>query len=103
MPLSVRSTGAVDGVLALLRSARRGLLVVGELGNPEDAVAARRIGAALGWPVVTDVLSGERPAPLPDQAAAEQTCRSCQEHRCRIPYTPIPIYPISLHPIPLKR
>ena len=57
-PPLVCSFGALDGALAALRSARRGLVVVGELARPEDAVAARRIGAALGWPVVTDVLSG---------------------------------------------
>jgi hypothetical protein len=39
---------------------RRGLLVVGELQNSQQAAAAARIGAALGWPVVADVLSGER-------------------------------------------
>lgn len=38
----------------------RGLLVVGELQGGEQAAAARRIGAALGWPLVADVLSGER-------------------------------------------
>ena len=43
----------------MLLSTKRGLVVAGELG-PEDAVAAARIGAALGWPVVTDVLSGKR-------------------------------------------
>lgn len=59
----------MGSVLALLRSARRGLVVAGELASPEDAVAARRIGAALGWPVVTDVLSGEPAMLLSDQAA----------------------------------
>jgi 2-succinyl-5-enolpyruvyl-6-hydroxy-3-cyclohexene-1-carboxylate synthase len=38
---------------------RRGLLVVGELQDSQQAAAAARIGAALGWPVVADVLSGE--------------------------------------------
>ncbi len=37
----------------------RGLVVVGELQGGEQAAAARRIGAALGWPVAADVLSGE--------------------------------------------
>ena len=41
-----------------LLTARRGLLVVGELPRAEDAVAALRIAAALGWPVVCDILSG---------------------------------------------
>lgn len=39
---------------------RRGLLVVGELQDSQQAAAAARIGVALGWPVVADVLSGER-------------------------------------------
>lgn len=55
---TLSSYGSVDSVLEMLLSTKRGLVVAGELG-PEDAVAAARIGAALGWPVITDVLSGK--------------------------------------------
>lgn len=34
--------------------------MVGELQDSHQTAAAARIGAALGWPVVADVLSGER-------------------------------------------
>lgn len=37
----------------------RGLVVVGELQGGQQAAAAARIGTALGWPIVADVLSGE--------------------------------------------
>ena len=46
---------------ALLARARRGLVVLGEARTPADAAGAARAAAALGWPVVTDVLSGCRP------------------------------------------
>ncbi|GIL50277.1 hypothetical protein Vafri_6487 [Volvox africanus] len=50
----------VAALRALLRGAQRGLVVVGELTDPRDIVAARQIGSVLGWPVVADVLSGLR-------------------------------------------
>jgi isochorismate synthase/2-succinyl-5-enolpyruvyl-6-hydroxy-3-cyclohexene-1-carboxylate synthase/2-succinyl-6-hydroxy-2,4-cyclohexadiene-1-carboxylate synthase/O-succinylbenzoate synthase len=50
----------VLGLLPQLQSAQRGLLVVGELMDSRDAADAVALGAALGWPVVTDVLSGLR-------------------------------------------
>ncbi|GIL93104.1 hypothetical protein Vretifemale_20563 [Volvox reticuliferus] len=55
-------SGCVDiaALRALLRDARRGLVVVGELTDPRDIVAARQIGSVLGWPVAADVLSGLR-------------------------------------------
>ncbi len=49
-----------SALLTLLRGARRGLVVVGELVRPEEAVAASQLAAALGWPVAADVLSGLR-------------------------------------------
>jgi isochorismate synthase/2-succinyl-5-enolpyruvyl-6-hydroxy-3-cyclohexene-1-carboxylate synthase/2-succinyl-6-hydroxy-2,4-cyclohexadiene-1-carboxylate synthase/O-succinylbenzoate synthase len=52
--------GGVRGVLEMLCGAGRGLLVVGELGSPDEGVAAVQIAKLLGWPLVTDVLSGLR-------------------------------------------
>lgn len=51
--------GTSDLVRCLL-GARRGLLVVAQLTQPQDCVAALRIAEALGWPVVADVLSGTK-------------------------------------------
>jgi isochorismate synthase/2-succinyl-5-enolpyruvyl-6-hydroxy-3-cyclohexene-1-carboxylate synthase/2-succinyl-6-hydroxy-2,4-cyclohexadiene-1-carboxylate synthase/O-succinylbenzoate synthase len=47
-------------VLQLLLTAQRGLIVVGEQPHPGGAAAAVQLGAALGWPVAADVLSGLR-------------------------------------------
>ena len=48
-------------LIRLLRGASRGMLVVGELLRPEEAVLAAQIARALrGWPVAADVLSGLR-------------------------------------------
>lgn len=73
----------VQGLLPRLQAARRGLLVVGELMDPRDAADAVALGAALGWPVVTDVLSGLRvglqQAPT-DAWPACGTSSSQQEH-----------------------
>ena len=46
---------------SLLSHATRGLVVLGEARSAADAAAGARIGAALGWPVACDVLSGCRP------------------------------------------
>ena len=51
------SPGMTD-LIATLRSAERGLLVVAELTSPEDVMAALNMSKALGWPVVADALSG---------------------------------------------
>jgi 2-succinyl-5-enolpyruvyl-6-hydroxy-3-cyclohexene-1-carboxylate synthase len=51
------SPGLTD-LIATLRSAERGLLVVAELTSPEDVMAALNISKALGWPVAADALSG---------------------------------------------
>lgn len=48
------------GVLQLLLSARRGLLVVGEQPSAAGAAAAAALSALLGWPLAADVLSGLR-------------------------------------------
>lgn len=56
----------VSQLPAMLRdpvASARGLLVLGELSSPEDIAGAGRLASALGWPVVTDVLSGLRMAP----------------------------------------
>ncbi|EIE27179.1 Thiamin diphosphate-binding protein, partial [Coccomyxa subellipsoidea C-169] len=42
----------------VLAGAQRGLLVVAQMGHPEDCLAALKIARSLGWPVVADVLSG---------------------------------------------
>lgn len=47
-------------VIDAISNCRRGLLVVGELAQPEDVAAAKHIAKVLGWPVVCDVLSGLR-------------------------------------------
>ncbi|KAK9837268.1 hypothetical protein WJX81_002656 [Elliptochloris bilobata] len=52
--------GELGEALACLASARRGLLVLGELPSAADAAAALRVARALGWPVAADVLSGVR-------------------------------------------
>ena len=51
------SPGMAD-LIATLRSAERGLLVVAELTSSEDVMAALNISKVLGWPVVADALSG---------------------------------------------
>ena len=58
-------------LLAMLLRAKRGLLVVGELMSPADAVTATRLAGVLGWPVAADVLSGMRvgATAAPDPAA----------------------------------
>ncbi|GFR45865.1 hypothetical protein Agub_g7316 [Astrephomene gubernaculifera] len=55
----------VAGLQALLAGAERGLVVVGELIDPRDIVAARQICTTLGWPVAADVLSGLRVGAAP--------------------------------------
>ena len=44
----------------MIAAATRGLLVVGELSNPDDVLAVTLLGKCLGWPIVADVLSGLR-------------------------------------------
>lgn len=46
--------------IGILRAAKRGLLIVGQLTNDADRDATRAIGRALGWPVFADVTSGLR-------------------------------------------
>lgn len=47
-------------LLEKIISCERGLLVVGEISDPEDVSAAKQIAALLGWPVAADILSGLR-------------------------------------------
>jgi isochorismate synthase/2-succinyl-5-enolpyruvyl-6-hydroxy-3-cyclohexene-1-carboxylate synthase/2-succinyl-6-hydroxy-2,4-cyclohexadiene-1-carboxylate synthase/O-succinylbenzoate synthase len=47
-----------SGLVECLLGAKRGLLVVAQLTQPQDCVAALRIAEALGWPVAADILSG---------------------------------------------
>lgn len=61
---------ALNGVLSTLKHAKRGLIVVGELTSPEDAVAAVQLGKFLGWPVAADVLSGIRVGSVPSEGAS---------------------------------
>lgn len=52
---------AIDqGTLQKIMTASKGLIVVGELADPEDVSAAKQIASHLRWPVVGDVLSGLR-------------------------------------------
>lgn len=51
--------GLADEVARLL-AAPSGIVVAGELQSAADAAAARHISAALGWPLVADILSGKR-------------------------------------------
>ena len=54
-------TPEAHDLISLLSGAKRGLVVVGELLGPEEAVQAVQISRALGgWPVAADVLSGLR-------------------------------------------
>lgn len=50
--------GLADEVARLL-AAPSGIVVAGELQSAADAAAARQISAALGWPLVADILSGK--------------------------------------------
>ncbi len=57
----IPSTVAVEkNILDALVACERGLIVVGEMFDPEDVSAAKHIGMLLGWPVAADVLSGLR-------------------------------------------
>ena len=58
---STADAGAMQLAACLAGAQGRGLLVVGELKQPADRVAALQIAAHLGWPVVADVLSGGGP------------------------------------------
>ena len=48
------------GTLQKIMKAAKGLIVVGELADPEDVSAAKQIASQLRWPIVGDVLSGLR-------------------------------------------
>jgi isochorismate synthase/2-succinyl-5-enolpyruvyl-6-hydroxy-3-cyclohexene-1-carboxylate synthase/2-succinyl-6-hydroxy-2,4-cyclohexadiene-1-carboxylate synthase/O-succinylbenzoate synthase len=55
------SVAAIDhGILHEILQCRKGLLIVGELADPEDVTAAKQISRILGWPIVADILSGLR-------------------------------------------
>ena len=59
--MQLSSVAAIDhGTLQEMLQCRRGLLVVGEIGDPADVAAAKQISRILGWPIVADVLSGLR-------------------------------------------
>ncbi len=53
---------ALQRALACVWSARRGLLVLGEVQDPAEVAAALQLSRLLGWPTATDVLSGLRTA-----------------------------------------
>ena len=46
-------------VLDCLRSCDRGLIVIGQQTDPNEAIASLKIAEALSWPAIVDVLSGE--------------------------------------------
>ena len=52
--------GREAAALGAILGASRGLIVVGELAQPEDIVAAAQLGRLLGWPLAADILSGLR-------------------------------------------
>jgi 2-succinyl-5-enolpyruvyl-6-hydroxy-3-cyclohexene-1-carboxylate synthase len=47
-------------LLKMIRHTGKGLLVVGRLHSQEEKQAVRRFSQKLGWPVFTDILSGQR-------------------------------------------
>ena len=53
-------TGSIMEVLHEVKSAKRGLLVVGGLHTAEETWAVVMLASHLGWPVFPDVLSGLR-------------------------------------------
>jgi 2-succinyl-5-enolpyruvyl-6-hydroxy-3-cyclohexene-1-carboxylate synthase len=58
---AVRSTEQIrEDLLKIIRNTRKGLLVVGRLRSQEEKQAVRRFSQKLGWPVFTDILSGQR-------------------------------------------
>jgi isochorismate synthase / 2-succinyl-5-enolpyruvyl-6-hydroxy-3-cyclohexene-1-carboxylate synthase / 2-succinyl-6-hydroxy-2,4-cyclohexadiene-1-carboxylate synthase / o-succinylbenzoate synthase len=57
--LSVNSDD-LAALLSTARKAQRGLLVIGELIQPEDVAAIVQLSQLLGWPIAADVLSGIR-------------------------------------------
>ena len=59
----------MNQLLKVVGGAKKGLIVVGELVEPEDVAAAVQIGQLLGWPVAADVLSGLRIGARPPQGA----------------------------------
>lgn len=62
-PLATRARpepAAILEVEGLLRRAARGLIVAGSMASGEEAAGARALAEALGWPLVTDPLSGLR-------------------------------------------
>jgi len=68
--------GPSGEVVALLRRARRGLLVVGPLAGGTASWAAGVLAQTLQWPVAADVLSGLRslsPGPAPTTAPSPTT------------------------------
>lgn len=48
------------GIVEVIRAAKRGLLVVGELRSEAECVAVKTLARALKWPVFPDVASGLR-------------------------------------------
>ena len=63
LPSFSSSDAAATELLGVVAGAQRGLLVVAQMANPEDCLAALKIARALGWPMAADVLSGESHAP----------------------------------------
>ncbi len=54
------SDNDMAALLSAAGKARRGLLVIGELIQPQDVAAIVQLSQALGWPIAADVLSGIR-------------------------------------------
>ncbi|KXZ52491.1 hypothetical protein GPECTOR_9g535 [Gonium pectorale] len=87
MELAAHGAGGADvaALRALLGGAKRGLVVVGELIDPRDILAARQICAVLGWPVVADVLSGLRVGAPPAPRAAADSAAERRSYDSAVP------------------
>ncbi|KAG7671813.1 putative Protein PHYLLO, chloroplastic [Nannochloris sp. 'desiccata'] len=53
-----KSTDEMAVLLSTAGKARRGLLIIGELIQPQDVAAIVQLAQLLGWPIAADVLSG---------------------------------------------
>jgi 2-succinyl-5-enolpyruvyl-6-hydroxy-3-cyclohexene-1-carboxylate synthase len=53
-------SAGLEQVSIIIRSAKKGLLVISSVSAPEETWAVARLAQHLGWPVVSDVRSGLR-------------------------------------------
>ncbi|KAK9847737.1 hypothetical protein WJX84_001736 [Apatococcus fuscideae] len=69
-----------DSALHTLKAAKRGLVVVGELQDGAEGVAALQIARCLGWPIAVDVLSGLRVGASSGPGANEAVVLTSLDH-----------------------